>query len=926
MKAKPLILLSMLLLVLTRQGLAGTTGKIAGTVRDAETGEPVIGANVVIDGTARGAAADVKGFYVILNVPPGTYTLKVSAIGYTEVRVTGVRVSVDLTTIQDFKLTAQAVEIKGVVVTAERPVIEMDRTNTAAYVTAEEISVLPVTEVRELIQLQAGVTVDAGGSLHFRGGRANEVAYLVDGVPVTNQFSGGNSIVSIENQFIQELQVISGTFNAEYGQVQSGVINVVTREPGSQIRGKITGYLSDNLSDRSEVFLGIKDFDPLSEKNLQFDLSGPLVGKLSFLASGRLIRDEGWLYGERRFRPEDAWPIYVYQSWYNLNITQRQFGQYFNYADSLHPGFPLFTGDRALVPMNPSEKFALNGKLVYPITPNLKVAYQIFWDRVKSKSYDDYYRYTPDAIPTSRKNGFVHIANVTNTLSPTAFYVANLSYFGSNTQTRLYGNPLDPRYQAVVPSLVFSLGGTQNDHQEVDLATALGKIDFSWQVDKHNLVKVGGEAKRHRVRFKELSARLDPASLHLPTTRGTPFLDYFALAERPKLFIPDESTQFTNSYEHRPVEASLYAQDKLEMGEIILNAGLRFDYFKPDGVVPVNPRATILTGTSRLDTDFKNASAKSQLSPRLGLAFPISDQGVIHAAYGHFFQIPDFTYIYRNSEFEISTGERETIMGNADLKPQQTISYEIGLQQQLSEDYGIDVTVYYKDFRNLLGQEIIATKDQRVYFRYINRDYGFSKGFTVSVQKRAVGLFSGNLDYTYSVSRGNASDPNAVFYNNQSTRPVETEKQVIPLDWDETHVLNAYLTLSKPNNWAVSLIGRFGSGQPYTPERTNELTIETQIANSERKPIKYNADLHALKTWRLWNLNYTLFLRVFNLFDVKSQLRVYETTGKADRRFRRPTQAVVDAANPLFTLQEIDNRPSWYSEPRRVQLGMSIEF
>lgn len=906
---------------------AGTTGKIAGLIKDSETGEWIPGVNVVIEGTTLGAAADMDGRYVILNIHPGNYVLRVMAIGYTTKRVEGVRVSVGLTTKIDVTLSSEVIEMQEVVVSASRPVIEMDRTNTAAYMAAEEISELPVTEIEQLVQLQAGVTQDSEGELHFRGGRSGEVAYLVDGVPITNRFDGGSSI-EIENAVIQELQVISGTFNAEYGQAQSGIINVISKAPKAKYSGRVSAYGGAHISNNTDVFPGIDELQNNTEADFQANLSGPVPfsDKLSFYGFVRYNKSDGWINGERRYKPTDSWKIRAFEQWYNLNYPERQFGQflpYSTYADSLN----LYTGDNNFSPMNPSEKLSFNGKLFFQITPGMRVFYNGFYDRGESKVYDNSYRFTPGAVPTTHKNAFTHTLNLTHTLTSNAFYELNLSYYGEKRETYLYENNDDSRYQTMVPSLMgYRFGGTNNRNETVNFQTMLAKMDMTWQVDNTNLVKFGFSAKQFDVDYKEVITTNEPNSHYLPNVRWTTFDEYYALSNPPTLWVPGTSTLLNNQYEHKPIELAVYAQDKLELGELIANVGLRFDYFEPDGTVPVNPRAKYNAVEGRLETSFKEASVKYQLSPRLGLAFPISDRGVIHASYGHFLQIPQFQYLYFNSEFEISSGFKETIMGNSDLEPERTVGYEVGLQQQLSDDLGIDLTIYSKDIRNLLGQEILDTIDERVYFRYINRDYGNVKGITLSLEKRPVGFLSGRIDYTLQIARGNASDPNAVFINNQSTRPVETQKQVIPLNWDETHILNGTLRLGKPSSWAVSLIGRLGSGLPYTPETPQEMQIETQFENSERKPMRSTVDIYAQKYLKLGDASLVLFARVFNLFDRKNQLNVFPSTGFADRRFRRPEQERIDAANGVYTLQEIDNRPQWYSEPRKVQLGLALEF
>ena len=232
---------------------AGTTGKIKGRVVDARTGEPLPGVNIQVVGTTLGAATDLDGFYIILNVSPGQYLLKVSYIGHASSTVQ-VQVVVDLSTTQDFSLTQESIEVGEVTVIAERPVVEMDRTNSAAFMSAEQISELPVQSLTDLVQLQAGVVIDSRGGIHIRGGRTSDIAYLVDGVPISDQFSsGGGSLIGLETGNIQQLQVISGTFNAEYGQAQSGVINIITKDPERNYSGSVTAYTGDRVSSKTRA-------------------------------------------------------------------------------------------------------------------------------------------------------------------------------------------------------------------------------------------------------------------------------------------------------------------------------------------------------------------------------------------------------------------------------------------------------------------------------------------------------------------------------------------------------------------------------------------------------------------------------------------------------------------------------------------------
>ncbi len=250
-------------------------GKIAGRVVEAETGDPLIGATVYIEEIGQGAVVAPDGSYAIINVAPGVYTVRASMMGFGTVRQGEVRVSIDRTTRVDFELSVEVIQGEEIFIIATRPIIEVDRTTSASYVDSESIANLPVQEISDLLQLQSGVTYDSQGRLHMRGGRSGEVAYLVDGIPVTNQYSGGSKI-EIENNWIQELQVISGVFNAEYGQAQSGVINIVTKTGSiDRFSGDVGLYGGSYLTPNTDVFVG-EDSPSLDEYNLQGSLQGPI--------------------------------------------------------------------------------------------------------------------------------------------------------------------------------------------------------------------------------------------------------------------------------------------------------------------------------------------------------------------------------------------------------------------------------------------------------------------------------------------------------------------------------------------------------------------------------------------------------------------------------------------------------------------------
>ena len=864
---------------------AGSTGKISGKITDASTGEPMMFANITIPELKIGAASDVDGYYVILNIPPGLYYVKASMVGYSDTKVTGVRVSIDFTTPLDIKIQPAAVSLKEVTIVAERQLIRKDLTSSSSTVNADQISSMPVESFQDILQLQAGVVVGAGGEMHVRGGRASEVSFMIDGISVTDPYSG-NASVSVGSEGVQEFKFVSGTFNAEYGQAMSGVVDIVTKDGGSTFKGQVTGYTGDYVSSHSETFMHIGKINPFSLTSVQGSLSGPislLSDHLHFFLSARQDYNEGWLYGKRVYLPNDS------ANFDSPDPTKWTVQQ---------------SGDGKFVSMNDTKHLALQGKFTYSLEGGIKISYNGLYNQDAYHTYDYLFKYDPDGINNNYSYGYTHIGSFTQVITPATFYTVKVSNFHTEYKSYLYENPYDSRY--VDPrrlytkgAFSFHTGGDNMNHFYRSTDALVGKIDFTSQANRENLFKAGVEIKKDRLMLHEYLIQYDQESGWKP-------------------LIPSLTSTTHNQYDHSPIEGAAYIQDKIEIEDIVLNIGLRYDYFDSRGMVPLDPRDPngVYNHTAVWS---KKATPKQQLSPRLGVAYPITDKGVIHFSYGHFFQIPPYEFLYTNPEFEVIGGSLSSRMGNANLNPQKTVIYEVGLQQQVSDNIAFDVTGFYKDLRNLLGTEIhelYIIGDN--YAKYVNLDYGNVRGITFAMQARMPEFLSFNVDYTYEIAEGNASDPNSQFYNRQSLPPRADEVQVLPLDWDQTHTLNFSVNVGEASDWTIGLLGRLESGLPYTPEVQN-LRIEFQ--NSGRKPPKYTFDLKAQKGFVLFGMNYTLFLKVYNLLDARNENNVYNDTGRSGYSLVSQYAGDVRGVN---TLNDFLNRPDYYSEPRKVLFGFSV--
>jgi outer membrane receptor protein involved in Fe transport len=258
-KYRVFILAIICFLLLTGVLIAGTTGKIAGRIVDKESGNPLPGVNVVVKGTYLGAATDVDGYYAILSVAPGMHTVEASMIGFATVTVNEVRVLIDQTAPVNIEMVSEVIEAASVVIIAERNLVKKDVSTSVSAVQPEEIEALPVTNLSEVVSLQAGVEK----GLMVRGGGADELLFQVDGVtfrdPRNNQ-----PISTIPLSSIQELSIERGGFNAEYGQVRSGIVNTVQKEGDVS---KYAGMMTLKYSPPQQKYFGISVYDPYSMWN-----------------------------------------------------------------------------------------------------------------------------------------------------------------------------------------------------------------------------------------------------------------------------------------------------------------------------------------------------------------------------------------------------------------------------------------------------------------------------------------------------------------------------------------------------------------------------------------------------------------------------------------------------------------------------------
>ncbi|HEX2866927.1 MAG TPA: TonB-dependent receptor [Ignavibacteriales bacterium] len=921
-----------------------STGKIMGKVQDKATGEAVGFANVILEGTSLGAATDADGNFVVLNIPPGLYSVTASYIGYQKTTVKDVRVNVGFTTRLEIGLNSGEITLGAVVVQGERnPLIRQDLTNPTVAITSESIQVLPVDNITDVIKLQAGVVTGDDGSIHVRGGYGNEVAYSLNGLSMNDPYGNSRS-VGIATNAVQEVSVSTGTFSAEFGNALSGVVNYVTKEGSDKYSFSVRGYAGDYLTNRKDLFFNINDIDPMNRSRAEATLGGPvpLLGGTNFFFSGIFENFKGSFYGIRKYNTTDS-----YISPDNFRASDPRHGNasdayYFNPYGQGSNGLP--TGDSAIVPMDPSRSWNFQGNISHRFGSLLKLKYELVYNKAQSKGYSRSYKYDPDGLGWNYSNGYIHSVDLTHTVSKNTFYTLKGSYSYNQGEYYLYKNWNDPRYMPglysrALSGTAFLTGGTDNSISERHTKTMSLKGDLVSQMFGVHEVKAGFELRKHDVERIGYSVNF----FKLQTINGVPTRTSLNISDMlydPNLSIVRDTIRSASTYEKKPYQIAAYVQDKIELDKsLILNVGLRYEYFDPQTMYNPDISKNLTDSLAGYMTaGLEPVKGKHMVSPRFSVSYPITDKGIIRFSYGHFYQIGSLSELYLNNNLYVQNVASIPTFGNPNVKPQKSVQYELGLQQQLTDDLKFDLTGYYKDVRDYIFTQTVYTENARQYNILTNLAYSNVKGVTLSFLKRrsAESSFSATLDYTFQIAEGNRTYPSEdLFFSEASGKQSETF--LVPLSFDRPHLINGTVTFSDPESYSIGIIYNIQAGTPYTPQLPPSLSPITYTQNSSAKPMDWNVDFKAEKYFRVGGLSYSIFLQVENLFDTQNERYVYASSGRALSNVEQTLNASqfndirnrIQRDRGMIPMSEIDNyyrNAENLNMPREVRLGFSILF
>jgi hypothetical protein len=1000
--ARTASLVAVALMVSASMLAAQATGKIEGRVRD-NAGAPIANAQVFVVGTAFSALTNAQGYYFINNIPTGPVDMRAAFVGYRPVLARGVLVRGGQTGTQDFALEASVVTVQDIVVTAERPLVPRDQVTSKPAISGDLTDQLPTDRIANVLALQPGVVASSGGgTLSIRGGRTDAAVTYVDGVPVQAGNRGtitavSSSALTVATNGFTEATVTTGASAAEFGNATSGVISIETKTGGQHLAGNV-GFESDE-------FAGATHNNSLGFNRIQLGLSGPVAQNLTFSVNGALEGQKSTATGKFDSK-QGIVPLYTPAGIDTIMAVPSNVSSTVDTSYVPVSTFAVFRGDCSKSVPHPAgnaamadnygvscegvrsqrsaaSNYQVGAKLNYTFGAGDRFTFSVNRSQNQGRNLG----YTTQLNPVQTTGFFnsnnVYTASGSFNLNRSAERALALETYLSYQQDRTLGGPLstqaeidtrDPFEGFMIAPIAFrfnfsdfplndqlvtnyreNIAGSrrspydlentdqyrvQDNYRNNPYSTIgwsesggptstltmyrenriVGRVGIDWQADRYNRVKFGGDFTKYDM-----------------------FLYNHNLV----------SQAFSDVWHEKPNRWSGFASDRLDLGDVVIDLGLRYDWYKTGASRTFNlvtdptealygqyvyfPRPNSYgSGVDSMTKQVADA-AHNYLSPHIQVAFPVTQKTNFRLSYAHQVQAPDFGAMLQGINTDLAITNTNNVYGS-DLDFGKTITFEFGVRHEFSPDMVFDISAYNKD--NLADASGRLVKLYDPLKKQVNdirlltsSDFGNTRGIDMQLQRRIGNLFTGQISYTYQDAKNTGSDP--LTYINFGSRIVDAlsggnatpPQAILPTGSSRTHTLAGVASFNFPDGWnqgtmagrilqnvGVNVTGRYASGTPYTPCPTNlngndgltasdggaqsacnGSTIDNQV-NSVRLPAFKQLDLRLTKGFKVRNLDLMAYLDARNVLNLTNVLRVFQATRDVHNALNEQLSWAADSA------------------------------
>ncbi|MEQ8579411.1 MAG: TonB-dependent receptor [Balneola sp.] len=961
------------------------TGGIKGIITDAETGETLIGVNVLISGTSFGAATGLDGDYEIDDIRAGEYTVRITYIGYETVLLTAIKVEEGEFTELNYKLKSKVLTSgEEIVVIGERPIFDVEKSTTSSTISRKDIEAAPVRKVEDAVSLQSGVIKDPTG-LYIKGGRAYETGYVVDGVSAQDPLAGTGFGLDLGANSFSNIEVITGGVGAEYGDVTSGVVSVKTRNGGDTYEGSFShkrDNFGSNVEDHQANYfqdvyeISIGGPGVIAEKLLP-KLGLDIPGKITFYATAQVALEDGYTkiaadQIQSSISGSDFWSPRQGNRWNGmLKLTY-----------NIKPGMRLQAAYQRSLTINQNTRMLQITGADTQVQPGFQFAFSNgFLDNANTYTHDSNLSYL----------------KWTQTLSTSSFYEVQVSRLF--TQLRADANGRDWRPDVVDgefdPESIVTFPGNEFE----------GTDDFTYILAGPGYFNNGGIATLWHDHFaEEITVRSSYTKLfggqqnQLVIGFESKFNDYQWIdITRPWIGAPiriDENTvsetfrvgENFDAWRVKPNRGALFITEKIRYNGLIANIGGRFEYWAPgryvdervEEALDPNVFSTIPTFVAeQYQEDSKEIFGlryKFIFLPKINVSFPVRENQVLFFNYGHSARIPHPSFVYAGLDPFFQDQSDLPSLGNPNLNREVDISYEIGLRNQITSNDALNISAFWRDKYDFVTSQSIRVNDVdgrpvTKAFR-INGDYARSRGVEVSYLKRYRDLLRGQLSVTYSRAEGLSSTNDDNLSGISGSQNVGNNIET-PLAWDRPFDIKGNITftharengiLDSPilNDFQLFVSAVWRSGARYTPfervgtERNpisgeeNWRPIYEQIDDpakrySEVGPAWFYMDFNLQKWFTIGETRVSTFLEISNFLNNKSAVVINPVTGEGYKQYPSSQAELIalrddrsydvpnNVRDPRY-LDPTDNglpryeNPANFLQQRHIVFGLSINF